>query len=105
MNPTDEAPVEFRALGPVQVLRGGSPLDLGPPQRKVLLARLLMAEGRSVTTSKLITCLWRHEPPPGAVSSVRAHISRLRSVLDPTRKGPSSILVAEGLRVRPQGAP
>ncbi|MEV5807199.1 BREX system ATP-binding domain-containing protein [Streptomyces parvulus] len=95
MNPTDEALVEFRALGPVQVLRGGSPLDLGPPQRKVLLARLLIAEGRSVTTSELITCLWRDEPPPGAVSSVRAHISRLRSVLDPTRKGPSSILVAE----------
>ncbi|WP_326813232.1 AAA family ATPase (plasmid) [Streptomyces scopuliridis] len=95
MNPTNDALMKFLALGPIQVLRGGSPLGLGPPQRKVLLARLLIQEGGSVPVPELIQCLWRDEPPPGAVSSLRAHVSRLRSVLDPARKGPSAILVAE----------
>lgn len=95
MNPTDDTLMKFLTLGPIQVLRGGSLLGLGPPQRKVLLTRLLIEEGRPVPVPELIQCLWRDEPPPGAVSSLRAHVSRLRSVLDPAHKGPSAILVAE----------
>ncbi|MFF2852344.1 BTAD domain-containing putative transcriptional regulator [Streptomyces sp. NPDC058001] len=95
MNATDDDTAVFRALGPVQVWRGGAPLDLGPPQRRVLLLRLLIEEGRPVTVADLSQCLWKDNPPTGAISSVRAHVSRLRSVLDPERQGPSTVLFAE----------
>jgi DNA-binding SARP family transcriptional activator len=33
--------LEFRLLGPVEVLADGRPLDLGPPKRLAVLAALL----------------------------------------------------------------
>ncbi|MER5936911.1 BTAD domain-containing putative transcriptional regulator [Streptomyces sp. NPDC001928] len=96
MNSTDEGPsTSYRLLGPVQAQQGDAPLDLGPRQRKVLLIRLLIEDGRPVPVSELCRSLWHDDQPSGALSSVRAHISRLRSALDPARRGRSSVLVAE----------
>lgn len=83
----------YGMLGPVQVLRGDIPVELGPRQRRVLLTRLLIEDGRPVSLGELCGDLWQGDQPRGAVSSVRAHISRLRSVLDPARQGRSPVLV------------
>jgi DNA-binding SARP family transcriptional activator len=83
----------YGILGPVQVLCDDTPVELGPRQRRVLLTRLLIEDGRPVSLSELCRDLWRGDQPQGAVSSVRAHISRLRSVLDPARQGRSPVLV------------
>ncbi|MGI5197929.1 BREX system ATP-binding domain-containing protein [Streptomyces sp. CA-288835] len=74
----------------------GGPLDLGPPQRRVLLLRLLLEAGRPVGSERLREDLWEGRPPSSAMSSVHAHISKLRSVLDDgSRPGRSSrILVS-----------
>ncbi|WP_406257286.1 BTAD domain-containing putative transcriptional regulator [Streptomyces chartreusis] len=80
-------------LGPVEVLRDETSLELGPRQRRVLLTRLLIEDGRPVPLSELCRDLWQWRQPPGAVSSIRAHISRLRSVLDPVGQARSSVLV------------
>lgn len=85
----------YRSLGPIQVQRGVATLDLGPRQRRLLLTQLLVEEGRSVPVGELCQSLWHGDAPAGAVSSVRAHVSRLRSVLDPQRQGASTVLVAE----------
>ncbi|MEV6170829.1 BTAD domain-containing putative transcriptional regulator [Streptomyces sp. NPDC051954] len=84
----------YRLLGPVQVQRDGVLLDLGPRQRRVLLTRLLIEDGRPVPVSELCRSLWHDHQPSGALSSVRAHVSRLRAVLDPDRRGRPSVLVA-----------
>ncbi|MEV6594702.1 BTAD domain-containing putative transcriptional regulator [Streptomyces acidicola] len=85
--------MRFGVLGPVEVLRGDTSLDLGPRQRRVLLVRLLIEDGRPVSLDSLCRDLWPADQPAGAVSSVRAHISRLRTVLDPGRQGRSTLLV------------
>ncbi|WP_307808009.1 BREX system ATP-binding domain-containing protein [Streptomyces oryzae] len=94
MNST-EGRTTYRLLGPVEVQRGDSTLDLGPRQRRVLLTRLLIEDGRPVPANELCRSLWHDGQPAGAMSSVRAHISRLRSVLDPVREGRSTVLVAD----------
>ncbi|WP_245687383.1 BTAD domain-containing putative transcriptional regulator [Streptacidiphilus griseoplanus] len=79
--------MRFALLGPLEARRGGTPLDLGPPKRRVLLIRLLLAEGRPVPAEQLCQDLWEGHPPSGAASSLHAHISRLRSSLEPQRTG------------------
>ncbi|MFG3254882.1 BTAD domain-containing putative transcriptional regulator [Streptomyces sp. NPDC048172] len=95
MNPTEPCTTRYRLLGPVQVQRGDSTLDLGPRQRRVLLTRLLIEDGRPVPVGELCRSLWNGDQPAGAMSSVRAHVSRLRSVLDPARRARSTVLVAD----------
>ncbi|MFI8194717.1 AfsR/SARP family transcriptional regulator [Streptomyces sp. NPDC085946] len=84
-------------LGPLTVVRAGAPLDLGPRMRRVLMIRLLLEEGRSVAMDRLCEDLWEGRPPAGAVSSVHAHISRLRAALEPDRRrrGRSRVLVSD----------
>ena len=88
--------VRFGLLGPLEAWSGDVRLDLGPPKRRVLLARLLVEEGRPVSADRLCDDLWEGHPPAGAVSSIHAHISRLRAVLEPerTRRGQGTVLVS-----------
>jgi predicted ATPase/DNA-binding SARP family transcriptional activator len=75
--------VEFRILGPVQAVRGGRELGLGGPRRRAVLALLLMAAGRVVPAERLAEEVWGGFPPPGAAGTLRAHVSRLRTLLAP----------------------
>ncbi|MGW2562282.1 AfsR/SARP family transcriptional regulator [Streptomyces sp. NPDC001514] len=73
-------------------------MDLGPPKRRVLLARLLVDRGRPVSAERLCRDLWSDDTrPAGAVATVHAHISRLRTVLEPGRPAGarSTLLVNE----------
>ncbi|NNN38058.1 AAA family ATPase, partial [Streptomyces sp. S3(2020)] len=94
MDSRDTHALRFGTLGPVEVLHGDTPLDLGPRQRRLLLVRLLIENGRPVSQETLLHDLWPTDRPTGAASSVRAHISRLRAVLDPVRQGRSTMLVS-----------
>jgi predicted ATPase/DNA-binding SARP family transcriptional activator len=75
--------VEFGILGPVQAVRDGRVLGLGGPRRRALLALLLVAAGRVVPAERLAEELWGDSPPPGAAGTLRAHVSRLRTLLSP----------------------
>lgn len=94
MNSRHGHEMRFGMLGPVEVLKDGDPLDLGPRQRRLLLVRLLIEDGRPVSQDTLLRDLWPTDRPTGAASSVRAHISRLRAVLDPVRQGRTTVLVS-----------
>lgn len=91
----DEA-LQFGLLGPIEARRGDAGLDLGPLKRRLLLARLLLEEGHPVPADRLCEDLWEGRPPTAALSSLRAHISRLRSVLEPQRRsrGQATVLVS-----------
>ncbi|WP_345964102.1 BTAD domain-containing putative transcriptional regulator [Streptomyces sp. BRB040] len=94
MNAKDDHTMWYCMLGPVVVRHGRTSLDLGPRQRRLLLTRLLIEDGRPVSLTELCHSLWGDDQPTAAVSSIRAHISRLRSVLDPDRKSRSSVLIS-----------
>lgn len=92
----DVPALQFGLLGPVEARRGGSGVHLGPPKRRVLLTRLLIEDGRPVSPDRLCDDLWEGAPPSGALSSLHAHISRLRTALEPHRRsrGAATVLVS-----------
>jgi len=75
------AATEFRLLGPVEVVREGKLLPLGGRRQRTLLALLLLEPGRVVSTDRLTEELWHGDPPAGSAKTLRAYVSRLRSVL------------------------
>ena len=70
--------VRFEVLGPVRGWHGGTELDLGSPQQRAVLARLLLARGRQVSLGGLIDGLWEGDVPRSAAGTVRTYVSRLR---------------------------
>ncbi|KOT28746.1 hypothetical protein ADK41_35445 [Streptomyces caelestis] len=84
----------FGVLGPLEVRGDRGHIDLGPPQRRALLLRLLMEDCRPVSVGRICDDLWNGRPPASAASSVHAHISRLRSVLEEPTAGRTSPLLA-----------
>ncbi|MGH7899566.1 MAG: BTAD domain-containing putative transcriptional regulator [Candidatus Binatia bacterium] len=73
--------MEYRILGPVEVIDRGRRVELGGPLERALLARLLLGAGRVLSVERLIEDLWPGEPPGSALNSVRVRISRLRKTL------------------------
>ena len=75
--------MEFRILGPLEVLDEGHRVALGGSKQRALLALLLLNRGETLGTERLIDDLWGERPPATAAKSVQVHISRLRKALAP----------------------
>ncbi|MGW4351177.1 AfsR/SARP family transcriptional regulator, partial [Nocardia sp. NPDC004582] len=90
--------LRFSVLGEVRAWRGDTPLDLGPPQRRAVLAALLLREGKAVTAAELVEGIWGEDPVLRAVPALRTHVAKLRRELEPGRanRGPSNLLVSVG---------
>jgi DNA-binding SARP family transcriptional activator len=73
--------MEFRILGPVEVLAEGRRLALPGSKQRALLALLLLHRGETLGTERLIEELWGENPPARADKALRVHISRLRKAL------------------------
>ncbi len=89
--------VRVSMLGAIGLEMDSQPTDLGPRGQRAVLARLVAAGGHVVSTDRLIDDLWNGEPPPKALSSLQAHVSNLRRVVEPDRppRAPARILVSE----------
>src|SRR5919201_913431 len=75
--------LEFRVLGPLEVLRDGEPLDLGGGRQRAVLAVLLLRPNKPLSSDVLISELWGEGPPPTAPKMVQNYVSRLRRELEP----------------------
>ncbi len=75
--------LRFTVLGEVRAWRGDVELDLGPKQRQAVLAVLLLARGRAVSTNDLVDYVWGDRTTPSAVNALRNHVLELRRVLEP----------------------
>ena len=71
--------MEFRILGPVEVLRRGRVVPLGGSRERAVLALLLASANRVVSAERLTEDLWAGEPPDRAVLSRRGQELRLRA--------------------------
>lgn len=73
--------MHYRLLGPLQVVRADSTVDVGPHKQRVVLAALLLARGRVVSVDRLIDAVWGDDVPDSATASLQAYISNLRRAL------------------------
>ena len=113
--------MDFRILGPLEVVEQGRPLPLGGAKQRTLLALLLTRANEVVSSDRLIDELWGAQPPPTAANALHYHVSQLRKALAPheaivtqepgylIRVGPDDLdllrfeaLVEEGRRAAPE---
>jgi YVTN family beta-propeller protein len=72
--------MEFRILGPLDVVGSDARIEVGAGQQRALLALLLVNANEPVSADRIIEALWR-DPPPNPNKSVQIQISRLRRAL------------------------
>ncbi|MEU8788306.1 BTAD domain-containing putative transcriptional regulator [Streptomyces sp. NPDC048643] len=85
-----------QVLGPLGADIGGTPVHLGSPRQRAVLALLMANRGNVVPVDRLIDRLWCGRPPDKAAASLHAYVSNLRRVLEPNRapRTPAGVLVS-----------
>ena len=75
--------MEFRILGPLEVVEQGRALPLGGARQRTLLALLLTHANEVVSADRLIDELWGATPPQSSDNALQYHVSQLRKALAP----------------------
>ncbi|WP_416982624.1 BTAD domain-containing putative transcriptional regulator [Streptomyces sp. T028] len=85
----------MRVLGSLGAEVGGTPVGLGAPRQRAVLALLTAARGSVVPVDRMTDALWRGEPPAKATVSLHTYVSHLRRTLEPGRppRTPATVLV------------
>lgn len=77
--------MEFRILGPLEVIDEGRPVVLQRGKQLALLAYLLLHPNELVSADRLIDALWGEQPPPTAAKILQNAVSQLRRALGEDR--------------------
>src|SRR5206468_4073033 len=75
--------MEFRILGPLEVIGDGRPVPLAGASQRALLVLLLLHANEVVSTDRLIDELWMGEPPGSGATALQVRVSQLRKALGP----------------------
>ena len=73
--------MDFRILGPLEVVRGDQTLRLGSGRQLALFAVLLLHRNEAISIDRIVDHLWGESPPPTAAKIVRNSVSLLRKAL------------------------
>ncbi|AUS80753.1 AfsR family transcriptional regulator [Actinoalloteichus sp. AHMU CJ021] len=88
--------MRFGVLGPLAVWTdAGTAVTVPEAKVRLLLAVLLLGEGRPVPTSALVERLWRGRPPGNPVNTVQTKVSQLRRALDRAEPGAGALVVRQ----------
>jgi DNA-binding SARP family transcriptional activator len=85
--------MRFQILGPLRVATGSGWTGVRARQQRLVLAMLLIESGQVVSTDRLMTGLWRDQPPSSALNTVQAYVMRLRRLIGDSN---GAVLVTEG---------
>jgi DNA-binding SARP family transcriptional activator len=75
--------LEFRILGPLEVVGESGAVHLGGPRQRATLALLLLHPNAVVSVDQLADALYAGVPPVTAVTQVQRQVSELRKALAP----------------------
>jgi DNA-binding SARP family transcriptional activator len=76
--------MRFALLGTLMLVDdAGDPKAVPGPRQRALLASLLLSANVPVSSDALAEAVWDGSPPPGALTTLRSLIRRLRSALGP----------------------
>ncbi|MGI9557137.1 MAG: AfsR/SARP family transcriptional regulator, partial [Solirubrobacterales bacterium] len=92
--------IEFKILGPLEVLDAGRPITVSSRKQRALLALLLLNQGAVVSRDRLIDALWDGEPPATAQSALRVHVSELRKLLEDDDSRQLLVTIDPGYRLQ-----
>ena len=81
----NDSGMDFRLLGPLEVVERDRPLALGGVKQRSLLAILLLQSNELVSTDRLIDQLWGATPPATCAKSIQVYVSRLRKQIGTSR--------------------
>jgi DNA-binding SARP family transcriptional activator len=70
--------VQFRVLGPVDLVDGDRAIALPKPRSRAVLAYLLLSANHLVTTDSIVDAIWGEAPPSTARNQIQVDISALR---------------------------
>ena len=93
--------MEFRLLGPLEVLHDGAEVPIRGARQRELLALLLLHAGQVVSSDRLMDALWGESQPAAGATALRVRVSQLRKALGPgggrlLTRAPGYALVVEG---------
>jgi len=75
--------MQFRVLGPLEIIADGHTVVLPAAKHRTLLAALLVRANQVVPADILISALWQDQPPASAAKTLQTYISQLRRELEP----------------------
>ena len=90
--------IEYRILGPLEVVGESGPIALGGQKQRGLLALLLVHAGQVVASERLITYMWGETPPKTATTALQNLVGQLRKLLGAeaiATKPPGYVLLVE----------
>ncbi|HEY1617055.1 MAG TPA: BTAD domain-containing putative transcriptional regulator [Streptosporangiaceae bacterium] len=91
--------VEFRVLGPLEVIKDGSPVSITAPRQRTLLTVLALEANHVITVDRLVDSIWDELPPHTARSQVQICISSLRKILGGDNTGDIILTRASGYQL------
>lgn len=94
--------MRFEVLGPLRIQDEGAPLPLTSGRQRALLANLLIADGDTVPTDRLIDAVWGEDLPSNPANTLQHGVAQLRKLIEPgrTRNDPPAVLISEGAGYR-----
>jgi DNA-binding SARP family transcriptional activator len=92
--------MDFRLLGPLEVVQHDRPLALGGRKQRALLAVLLLHANELVATERLIDDLWGESPPATVAKSIHVYVSGLQAARRPPDRDAHARLHPAGRTVR-----
>src|SRR5262245_4594685 len=84
--------MEFRILGPLEVVDRDRQIPLGGRKPRALLAMLILRRRQIVAVDELVEALWGDQPPKTADHSVQVYVSDLRKALGGSPDDRSAII-------------
>ena len=77
--------MDIRVLGSLEVIDGGVPVELSSRRLRRLLAVLVVHANEVVSADRLVDLVWGDSEPLGGARTLKTNVSRLRSILEPSR--------------------
>jgi WD40 repeat protein/DNA-binding SARP family transcriptional activator len=88
--------LQYRALGGLTVADDGEDVGVGGPRQRRLVAMLLVHRNSVVSSGRLSEAVFAGEPTPGAQTTLRSYVARLRKVVDGNGSGSRVVTRAPG---------
>jgi DNA-binding SARP family transcriptional activator len=73
--------MQFRLLGPLEVIDGDEPIVIAAPKQRALLAMLVLHHGERVSVDRIADALWGEAAPATATKTVQVYVAQLRKAL------------------------